>query len=136
MSDQITSSELRSFVTDNTGRRKIDTEASLELHVRAANHLDALSQHIAELRQRLQDTEGSLAQARSTAPAQDPADAAMMLLRNAQTAADETLAEADRIKATANSTLENAEAHARLEADKHVAQAEEQARQILSLIHI
>lgn len=135
MSDQITSSELRSFVTDNTGRRKIDTEASLELHVRAANHLDALSQHVAELRQRLQDTEGTLAQARSAAPAQDPADAAMMLLRNAQTAADETLAEAERIKAAANSTLENAEAHARLEAERHVADAEQQARQIIEAAH-
>ncbi len=136
MTDQITSGELRGFVADNTGRRKIDTEASMELHVRAATQIDALSHQVAELNARVADAEAAAAAAQSTpaAPAaqQDPTDAAMMLLRNAQTAADQTIAEAERIKAEAASALDVAQQAATAEADRQLTDAREQAQAIIA----
>jgi hypothetical protein len=55
------SAELRQFAADNTGRRKIDVEASLDLHRRAANHIDALNEHVNDLRHRV--TNGTAAPA-------------------------------------------------------------------------
>lgn len=130
MPESITSSsELRGFVADNTGRRKIDTEASLELHIRAATQIDLLTQELAELERRLADARSAADnQPRHSPPAQaatdeDATSSAMMLLRNAQAAADETLAEAAQLRARAAAELADAEAQARVRADNAVAEA-------------
>ncbi len=138
MTERITSStELRSFVADNTGRRKIDAEASLELHIRAAKQLDMLSQQVADMQARLSDA-GSVAVAPAPpiATGSDVSESAMMLLRNAQTAADETLAEASRMRADAASTLESADSSAQAKADAALDGARSEARELVSAAEI
>ncbi len=128
------SAELRQFAADNTGRRKIDVEASLDLHRRAANHIDALSEHVNDLRQRV--TTGDPAPAPAPAPAvavtgEDPSQSALMILQKAQQTADQTLAEANQVLADAERTRREADALAQAKADTALAQARVEAAGII-----
>lgn len=133
MPERITSSsELRGFVADNTGRRKIDTEASLELHVRAATQIDLLTQELEEFEER---SKHMAAAPPAPAPAEqptDPSSSAMMLLRNAQVAADETLTEAADMRAKAAAALAEAEARAKARAEEATAEAMARAEQAIA----
>lgn len=128
------SAELRQFAADNTGRRKIDVEASLDLHRRAANHIDALSEHVNDLRQRV--TNGDPAPAPAPAPAvavtgEDPSQSALMILQKAQQTADQTIAEANQVLADADRTRREADALAQAKADTALAQARVEAAGII-----
>lgn len=128
------SAELRQFAADNTGRRKIDVEASLDLHRRAANHIDALSEHVNDLRQRV--TTGDAAPAPTPAPAvavagEDPSQSALMILQKAQQTADQTIAEANQVLADADRTRREADALAQAKADTALAQARVEAAGII-----
>ena len=126
------SAELRQFAADNTGRRKIDVEASLDLHRRAANHIDALSEHVNDLRQRV--TTGDPAPAPAPAVAvngEDPSHSALMILQQAQQTADQTIAEANQILADAERTRREADALAQAKADTALAQARVEAAGII-----
>jgi len=138
MTERITSStELRSFVADNTGRRKLDAEASLELHIRAAKQLDMLSQQVADMQARLSDAGSpSAAQAPPIAAGSDASESAMMLLRNAQTAADQTLAEASQMRSDAASTLQSAESDAQAQADAALEGARAEARSLVDAAEV
>jgi len=138
MTERITSStELRSFVADNTGRRKIDTEASLELHIRAAKQLDMLSQQVADMQARLSDASSPAAAPAPLIPAgSDASESAMMLLRNAQTAADQTLAEASQMRSDAASTLQSAESDAQAQADAALEGARAEARSLVNAAEV
>ncbi len=94
MTDSITSSsELRQFAQENSGRRKIDVQAALDLHQRAANQIDLLGEHITDMQQRLASAVSSPDQAPAPvfteAPAapvaagEDSSQAALMVLQRA-----------------------------------------------------
>ena len=128
------SAELRQFAADNTGRRKIDVEASLDLHRRAANHIDALSEHVNDLRQRV--TNGDPVPAPAPAPAvaasgDESSQSALMILQQAQQTADLTLAEANQVLADAERTRREADALAQAKADTALAQARVEAAGII-----
>lgn len=126
MNDRITSSgELRQFASDNTGRRKIDVEHSLELHRRSAAVIDSLNEEIAGLKRALASaTDGSTsAPTLSNEPAEDPTEAALLILRQAQATADQTLAEAQEVRAQADRTKAEAEALAQAKAEAAISQA-------------
>ena len=140
MSDSTTSSaDLRRFAAENSGRRKIDVETSLDLHRRAANQIDMLNEHVNELRQRLAqspEVAAPAAPAAAQAPApvaagEDPSQAALMILQKAQVTADETITEANQIRAEADRTRREADAVAQAKADTAVAQARGQAASII-----
>lgn len=129
------SAELRQFAADNTGRRKIDVEASLDLHRRAANQIDALSEHVNDLRHRV-TTGGEIAvPAPPAAPAptagQEPSQSALMILQQAQQTADLTIAEANQVLADAERTRREADALAQAKADTALAQARVEAAGII-----
>ncbi|MGI9622406.1 MAG: hypothetical protein ACR2PK_06175, partial [Acidimicrobiales bacterium] len=127
MNDRITSSgELRQFASDNTGRRKIDVEYSLDLHRRSAAVIDGLNEEIAGLKRALASaTDGTVAPAAPLAiePAEDPSEAALLVLRQAQATAEQTLAEAQEVRAQADRTKTEAEALAQAKADAAISQA-------------
>ncbi len=147
MTDNTTNSaELRQFAADNSGRRKIDVDASLDLHRRAANHIDALSEHVNELRQRVAAGETATpvqpAAPAVAAPTEDASTSALMILQHAQSTADQTIADAqtaaDRTVADANQVLADAErtrreadAMAQAKADTALAQARVEAAGII-----
>ena len=132
------SAELRQFAADNTGRRKIDVEASLDLHRRAANCIDALSGHVNDLRR-------SVASGEAPAPApapvavtssEDPSQSALMILQKAQQTADQTVAEANQVLADAERTRREADALAQAKADTALAQARVEADDITAAAEV
>ena len=128
------SAELRQFAADNSGRRKIDVEASLDLHRRAANHIDALNEHVNDLRHRVANGTTAPAPAPAVAaPAagEDPSQSALMILQKAQQTADQTIAEANQVLADAERTRREADALAQAKADTALAQARVEAAGII-----
>ncbi|MEM7288458.1 MAG: hypothetical protein AAF480_19100, partial [Actinomycetota bacterium] len=131
------SNELRQFAADNAGRRKIDVEATLDLHRRAANQIDALSEHVNDLRQRV--ASGDIAPAAApVAPTvgEEPSQSALLILRNAQETADQTIAEANHVLADAERTRREADAMAQAKADTAVAKARVEGASIIEAAEV
>jgi hypothetical protein len=147
VTDSITSSsELRQFAAENNGRRKIDVHAALDLHLRAANQIDLLGEHITDIQQRLAAAVSTqslapapVAEAPAPAPVpvqpvgagQDTSQAALMVLQRVQETANGVLAEAEVVRAEADRTRAEADALAELKAEAALAEARGQAAHII-----
>lgn len=138
MTESITSSgELRQFASENSGRRKIDVQESLDLHRRAANQIDLLGEHLTEMQRQV-----NTAARNPTAPAavnpmpavaagEDPSKGASIVLQRAQDTADIVIAEAEGISAQAQRTRDEADAIAEAKAKAALAEARGQAAHII-----
>ncbi len=135
VTESITSSdELRQFATENDGRRKIDVEACLDLHRRAANQIDLLARHVSELRGQLEAaTAAGTPQPSSN---EDAAQAALLVLQRAQATADQTIAEASRVRAEAEAIRQQADGEARARADAALDEARVEAQHIVDAARI
>ncbi len=133
MTDIITtSSELRQFAGENNGRRKIDVDASLDLHRRAADQIDELSARMSELQARLRAaSDAQTVAARSATGDDDSAQAALLVLQRAQATADQAIAEANRIRSDAETVRQQADAEAQARADAALAEARVRAQQMV-----
>lgn len=137
MTESITSSgELRQFASENSGRRKIDVQQSLDLHQRAANQIDLLGEHLPEMQRKLNAAgrEQSPAVASepvakpSLAAGEDPSQAALIVLQRAQETAEVAIAEAEEISAQAQRVRDEADAIAELRAETMAEAAMAEAR--------